>query len=454
MEFGDEKIFPLEHLKSWFPSSKFDKRYPLNYLKKWIRINTKYLEFLGVSYRWDDEKKSFILIPGNRIGLAPLRNPYGGEVYGSIVVKPRLGWVKIYEILELIGWRYQPNFLKDEEPIVSDGVLPRWFKAINTLEAISRALNLFMNGMDDKKIISKVPIGTIDWNSYSTKSVPYGRYDQFISKITDYSTDLEVHRQFKGIIKMINDDISDPKVPVKIKNRAKRLISSIENKLDDVKPVNPDIEILKKISIPNFYRTEYEKAIRACIEYLHQSRFSIEAGNFYGLPWSLEMDRLFEYWVEHWAYIFSKRIGARFYSDIRKNSKIRFYNLGDWNSLKHLKPDIIIEKDSKTLILEVKYKKHLLYLQYGKYPEEILEEHRHDIHQVLSYMSSSTKEKRIGCLVYPKINKDTINQYATLINYTNVRVNVDIVLCSVTFQPEDLMTTIENLWSEKYASFA
>ena len=172
MEFGDEKIFPLEHLKSWFPTSKFDKRYPfkkypLKYLKKWIHINANYLEFLGISYRWNDEKKSFILIPGNRIGLAPLRNPYGGEVYGSIVVKPRLGWVKIYEILDLIDWRYQPNFLKDEEPIVSDGVLPRWFKAINTLEAISRALNLFMKGMDNKKIISKVPIGTIDWNSYS-----------------------------------------------------------------------------------------------------------------------------------------------------------------------------------------------------------------------------------------------------------------------------------------------
>ena len=139
-EFGDEKIIPLEELKNWFPSGRFDKRYPLNYLKKWLHINKKYLEFLGVTYRWDDDKNSLILIPGNKIGLAPLRNPYGAEVYGSIIVKSRLGWIKIYDILEYIDWRYQPNFLKDEEPIISNGVLPRWFKAVNTLDAISRAL--------------------------------------------------------------------------------------------------------------------------------------------------------------------------------------------------------------------------------------------------------------------------------------------------------------------------
>ena len=91
IEFGDEKIFPIKQLKNWFPPSKFDKRYPREYLKKWIHANAKYFEFLGISYKWDDEKKSLILIPGNKIGLAPLRNPFGGKIYGSVVVKPRLG---------------------------------------------------------------------------------------------------------------------------------------------------------------------------------------------------------------------------------------------------------------------------------------------------------------------------------------------------------------------------
>ena len=324
VEFGEEKTFPIEQIKNWFPPGKFDKRYPQECIEKWLRTNSKYLEFLGVSYRWDNEKKELILTPGNKIGLAPLRKPYGGKVYGCIVVKPRLGWIKIYEILETIGWKCQPLFLKDEEPIISDGILPRWFKAIDTLEAISRALDLFMKGMSSKQVISKIPVGNVNWNTYSIKSIPYGKYDQFTTLITDYSIDLEIHRQFKSIVRMIGRDIADPKVPVKIKHKAKHLVVNIERKLENVTPSPPNVEKLKKIKIPSFYRTLYEKAIQKCIEYITQSKFSIEVGNFYGLPWSIEMDRLFEYWIEHWAYIFAKKIGARFYSDIRKNSKIRF----------------------------------------------------------------------------------------------------------------------------------
>ncbi len=453
IEFGDEKTFSIEQIKNWFPPGKFDKRYPQEYLKKWLYTNSKYLEFLDISYRWDDERKRLILTPSNKIGLAPLRNPYGGKVYGSIVVKPRLGWIKIYEILETIDWKYQPFFLKDEEPIINDGILPRWFKAVDTLEAISRALDLLMKGMNSKQVISKVPVGIVNWNTYSIKSVPYGKYDQFTSLITNYSIDLEIHRQFKSIIRMIAYDISNSKVPVKIKHKTKQLIANIEKKLENVVPSPLNIEKLKKIRIPNFYRTLYEKAIQKCIEYINQSRFSIDIGNFYGLPWSIEMDRLFEYWIEHWTYFFAKKIGARFYSDIRRNSRIRFYNLGYWKSLSQLKPDIIIEKGSKTLIIEVKYKKHLMYLQYGKYSPEILEEHRRDLHQLLSYMSSSINEKRVGCLIYPKVKGNISNQFSTLINYTNTRANVDVILCNVLFQPEEFLTSIENIWSEKYASF-
>jgi 5-methylcytosine-specific restriction endonuclease McrBC regulatory subunit McrC len=404
---------------------------------------------LSISSKWDDDTKSLILTPSNKIGLVPVRNPYGGKVYGSLVVKPRLGWIDIYKILETIDWKYQPNFLKEEEPIFSNGILPRWFKAIDTLEAIAQALNMLIRGMDSKYVELNVPIGNVDWNSYSTKNIPYGKYAQFNSVITDYSIDLEIHRQFKGITKMISQDISSGNVPIKVKYRAKQLITNIERKLENVSLELPNIQKLKKVKIPGFYRNLYEKAIKKCEEYINQSRFSISGGNYYGLPWYIEMDRLFEFWVEHWAHIFAKRIGARFYSDFRKSSKIRFYNINNWKSLSQLKPDIIIEKESKTLIIEVKYKKHLAYLQFGNCPSEIFEEHRQDIHQLLSYMSCSSNDKRIGCLLYPTFDENIPNQFATLINYTNTKVNVDVVLCGTPFQPEKFLTLLENLWGEK-----
>ena len=453
MEFGDEKVFSIREIKEWFPSRKFDKRYPLEYFKKWLHVNEKYFEFLGISYKWDDENKNLIFIPGSKTGVAPLKNLYGGKVYGTIVVKPRLNWGKIYEILDLIGWQYQPKFLENEKPIFSEGILPPWFKAISTLEAIFKALNLHMRGLEKKIVSSKIPVGKVEWHEYATKKVPYGKYDQFNTSITDYSIDLEIHRQFKGIVRLISHDILNPKVPIGIKSRAKQLISNIEKQLENVEYNNPDIEKLGKVQISNFYRSVYKEAIQKCIDYLKQSKFSQDVGSFYGLPWSIEMDRLFEYWVEYWAYAFAKRIGARFYSDIKGNSKIRFYNLGNWKSLKVLKPDIIIEKDSKTLIIEVKYKKHLMYFQYGKISSETQEEHRHDLHQLLSYMSSSVNEKRTACLVFPKINTNIYDQFSTLISYTNIRANVDVVLCGVSFKPRDISASLETIWSEKYASF-
>lgn len=451
-ELEEGKTYTIEQYKHWFPKGKFDKRFPQEFIKKWLRRNAIYLEFLGISYRFD-ENNNFILTPSNKVGLAPLKNPYGGQIYGSIVVKPRLKWEEIYKILNVIEWKYQPDFIKDEEPILSDGVLPRWFKAIETLNAISAAINLFMKGVDRKHIMSKVPIGSVNWNEYARKSLPYCKYDSFHTTISEYSYDLEVHRQFKGIVKIITEDISNSKVPIKIKNKAKTLLARIDKKLEMVSYDEPNVYKLKKARIPYFYKIYYEKAIQKCIEYIEESKFSLKTDNYYGLPWRIEMDRLFEHWVEYWAYKFSKMIGANYFSDIKRNSRIRFHNLGNWKSMAQLRPDIIIEKDSKTLILEVKYKKHLFYLQYGKSTQEVLEEHRHDLHQLLAYMSTSQSNKRIGCLMYPAVGENTYNQFATLINYTNIRANVDIVLCGVSFNEEDQLKLLEYIWNEKYMPF-
>ncbi len=452
-EFDEPKIFSIDKLKYWFSSGKFDKRYPLEYVKKWIHTNGKYLDFLGISYAWDEEKQCLILSPTNKIGLAPLKNPYGGKIYGSIVVKPRVGWIKIYEILELINWKYQPQFLKDEEPIISDGVLPRWFKAIDTLEAMNKSLNLFMRGLERKNIEKRIPVGSVNWTAYSTKSVPYGKYDHFSTIISDYSFDLEIHRQFKGILRLLINDLSSQKVPFKIRTQAKHLIVSLERKLKSVGYSKPDAKKLREIKIPHFYRSVYEVAIKKCIDYLTQSKFSLIAGEYYGLPWSIEMDRLFEYWIEYWAYKFAKQIGAKFYSDIKGNSKIHFINLINWKSLKIMKPDIVIEKDTKALLIDVKYKKHLDYLEYGRASSRILDEHRHDLHQLLSYIGSSDKKEKIGALIYPKIDASFYGA-ATLINYCNTKTNLDVILTNVSFEPEDTLKTIQTIWYRENTFFA
>lgn len=449
-ELGDIKSVCLNELKDWFPPGKFDKRYPQEYLKKWIRVNEDYLKFLRINFKWDDTDKKLILIPGEKIGVVPLKNPYGRNTYGNIAVKPRVGWLQIYEILNLINWKYQPAFLKEEEEIISTGTLPRWLKIVDTLEAIDQALSTLMRGLSRKETLSPVPIGTINWERYAKSNFSRAQLHYFDCMVSDYSMDFEIHRMFKGVLKIIESELFSALIPNKVMLRANQLIVKLLRILENIPSEEPSVKKLMKIQIPQFYKSAYNRAIYKCIEFLNQSKFSLEIGAYYGLPWSMEMNQLFEHWVEHYAYSFAKSIGAKFFSDIRNNSRIRFYNLKNWKSLGGLKPDIIIEKESKTLVIDVKYKKHLMYLQYGVATKEILDEHRGDIHQILSYLSSSTSEKRIGCLMYPRIHESLDNQYSSLINYTNTNINVDLILCGVPFTSNEVMNIMNEIWKEGY----
>jgi 5-methylcytosine-specific restriction endonuclease McrBC regulatory subunit McrC len=450
IELDEPKTYPINKLKDWFPPGKFDMRTPWVCVKKWIDTNRKYLDFLGINCSWDNDN-GLTLETSNKIGLAPIKNPYGGKVYGSITVKSRIGWIKISEILDAIEWKLKPDFLETEEPIMSDGVLPRWLKAIDTLRAIERALQLHLRGMKEIHEVKDNPVGRVNWNDYSLRNIPSGKWNRFNCTLTNYSLDLDIHRQFKGIVEQIEKDLLDRYVPPDIRRRASPTLQRILKVLENVKSELPNVDQLRKSNIPSFYRSVYEDAKARAIEYISQSRFSMYSAEFFGLPWSIEMDQLFEFWVEFWSYRFSKQIGANFYSDIRGNSKIKFIPLGRWEGLRDLKPDIIIEKDEHTMVIDVKYKKHLLYLKLHSFTKDILEEHRKDVHQILAYAGSSSNPDKKAVLLYPRLLKESIVEKAEVINYKNSYINLTLFKIDTSFDSSELLAKLHSIWKNYVA---
>jgi 5-methylcytosine-specific restriction endonuclease McrBC regulatory subunit McrC len=418
---------------------------PWDFINKWISTNEEYLNFLGIKYSRDFDK-GLILEATNKIGLAPVRNPYGRGVYGSIIVKPRIGWIKISEILDSIEWRYKPVFLTAEEPIMSEGVLPRWFKAIETLKAIERVFRCHFRGMEEIHEIRDNPVGRVNWNKYAATDVPFGKWNRFDCTITNYSLDLDIHRQFKGIVEQIERDLLGRSVPPNIVKKASISIQRIKKVLLNIKSETPDISKLKNSKIPSFYRSIYEDAKTRAIEYVSQSRFSIYSAEYFGLPWSIEMNRLFEFWVEFWSYKFSKQIGANFYSDIKGSSKIRFLPLGGWRGLRDLKPDIIIDNNETTMIIDVKYKKHLLYLKHGNFMGDIQEEHRRDVHQILAYVGSSSDPQKKAVLLYPQLLNEPIVEKAEIVNYRNSKINLTLFKIDTSFHSNELLDRLRIIW--------
>lgn len=444
-EFGNPKVFTINEIKNWFPKGKFDKRNSWDFIRKWININKDYLDFLEIVYLWDNDK-GLSLEPSNKIGLIPLRNPYGGHVYGSIVVKPKIGWIKISEILDSIEWKLKPIFLDKEEAIMSEGVLPRWLKAIDTLKAIEKALKMNFRGIKYIEEVKTQPTGKINWYRYSIENIPAGKWNRFNSKYISHSLDIDIHRQFKGVIEQIKKDLLKPFVPNIIRQKAFPTLKLIDSILEKVESELPNINKIKKLKIPSFYRFYYDEAKFKIMEYLSQSKFSIYSAEFSGLPWSIEMDRLFEYWIEYWSNKFSKLKGANFYSDIRGSSKIKFLSLNEWKGLKILKPDIVIEKGDLTLIIDAKYKKHLMYLHLNRIKEYMIDDHRKDIHQILAYISSSQKKTKRAILIYPKLLKHSIKEEAKLINYSNSNININLIKIDTSFDSEDLLNKLDSIW--------
>ena len=334
---------------------------------------------------------------------------------------------------------------------MSEGVLPRWLKAIDTLKAIERALQCCLRGIKAIHEVKDNPVGRVNWNNYSTRNVPYGKWNRFSCTIADYSLDIDIHRQFKGIVEQIEKDLSGHYVPINVKRKALPTLQRIKKILEKVNLELPDVDKLKNSNIPPFYRSVYEDAKTRAVEYVSQSRFSIYSAEFFGLPWAIEMDRLFESWVEFWSYKFSRQMGANFYSDIRGNSKIRFLSLGRWGGLKDLKPDIIIDKAEHTMVIDVKYKKHLLYLKLGNFTKDILEEHRKDIHQILAYAASSSNTDKKAVLVYPKLLKESIVEKAEVINYKNSNINLTLLKIDTSFDSSEFLEKLRSTWKNDVA---
>ena len=98
------------------------------------------------------------------------------------------------------------------------------------------------------------------------------------------------------------------------------------------------------------------------------------------------------------------------------NEQVRAINVGtardhvliNWEppylgSQKSLVPDVWLEFDSTTLIVDAKYKRHWEELQnpWSSVEEELREQHRNDLLQVLAYANLARTSKVIACLVYP-----------------------------------------------------
>jgi 5-methylcytosine-specific restriction endonuclease McrBC regulatory subunit McrC len=151
------------------------------------------------------------------------------------------------------------------------------------------------------------------------------------------------------------------------------------------------------------------------IKYLKAQGNKILKRNFEEITaWRIDFSLLFEKYVQFVFTQVSSEIGA-----IQLNNyKIRrvSYDSPPW-SLNYLEPDIILMKNNMDIVVDVKYKSHLFNLQ--NITEELKEEHRKDVHQLLAYTTFTRNKNKIAILCYPYIK-----EYITYLDYISPVSNI------------------------------
>src|SRR5208282_4393955 len=159
-----------------------------------------------------------------------------------------------------------------------------------------------------------------------------------------------------------------------------------------------------------------------------------------GLPWTMSMDEFFEGWAETVLAAVARKIGGI----LRTGRQSQTVTPLSWDppylgSQKSLVPDLVLEREDQTVIVDAKYKEHWEEMQRNRWTnldEEIRERHREDLLQVLAYANLSTKARTVVCLVYPcqEATWKSLRERNLLFNRASVGVGtrrIDLVLTAL-----------------------
>jgi 5-methylcytosine-specific restriction endonuclease McrBC regulatory subunit McrC len=141
------------------------------------------------------------------------------------------------------------------------------------------------------------------------------------------------------------------------------------------------------------------------IEWTIEERGLAGLSDLEGIPWTMPMDQFFEAWVETVMGTVAKRTGGQMkVGRMRETTHPLNWDPSYLGSQKSFVPDIWIEWQDTTLIIDAKYKRHWEELQHQSWSaveEEIRAQHRNDLLQVVAYANLARTSRVIACLTYP-----------------------------------------------------
>ena len=341
---------------------------------------------------------------GSVVGAVPLVSPTRGTPDYGLVVQPRFAWKGIGSMLVDMGWRIVPSPLKLPLLKRSERRVPPWVLStmvLVRLRALLEALTRRFELVEDEK---SAPRGTVHWSDYATRHMSRGN---FLSVPCTFP-DLRDDRLLKGAVRYTLEkqlqSLESQREHGAFIHRIIEICQELLQRVRDVQAYLPSSSILT-LWLQRPLRQEHLVNGLQAIQWTIEDRGLAGVSDLEGIPWKMEMDQFFEAWVETIFQAVARHHGAEFLVG-RKRQTVHAIN---WDpvyvgSQKSLVPDIWLQWESITVIVDAKYKRHWEELEYQPWrsADELLrEQHRSDLLQVLAYATLASTKYIVGCLVYP-----------------------------------------------------
>ena len=341
---------------------------------------------------------------GNKVGAIPLFSPTTARLDYGMVVQPRFPWTGIGPMLAQMGWRVSPTPLRLPLLKRSERRVPLWVLSFMVLARLKLLLDALDRRFEMTSEIRSAPRGKILWADYASRNMPRA---QFLSVPCRFP-DLREDRLLKGAVRYsVERQLQSLETQKQHGAFVHRLIEIGQELLRRVQTVPAYIPSSTAFAVwlQRPMRTQYFVDGVQAVEWTVDERGLAGLSDLEGIPWTLPMDTFFEAWIETLMREVAQTTGAQ----VRTGRNRETVHPVSWDppylgSQKSLVPDVWLEWESLTLIVDAKYKRHWEELNQHSWrgvEQDLRERHRNDLFQVLAYANLARTPRVVACLVYP-----------------------------------------------------
>ncbi len=371
---------------------------------RFLKLNRRAFDFLGIVPLESDNTTFLRFKTSNYAGCVPLISPVTGKIYANLIVNGRFN-EEVSEILPLLPDALNIEYNNDLVLLHQTKVKPPiYFECIKYMEKYLVAKRSHWRKFLNERQIQQFPTSSTDWGRYAELSHSPENTFRYPNKVNLLTTNHYEWQQINYVLSLCIAELFSLHTPRKTRLSYLERLYYLQISLKG-QQIRPTQELKIHASDPVII-----KELKAIGNRILESN-----GTEYH-AWRIDFNKLFEQYVQ---FVMSK-VAASQHSRLYNNQKFSISGTQTGWTLSYLEPDILLKREDKLIIIDAKYKTHMLNRQAGNV-EGLQETFRHDLHQVLAYSSFDPASQKITMLVFPSTRFNYIRQVisAPLSNVTN-----------------------------------